>query len=161
MADVIDWAKKPGRAAGEPRAKPLHRRAAGETLVADGMHAAAGWDRLKRIRGGVAFDSAIVLWEQADAMLADVDQLRANLGGSETAIRQLESAVEGLEADNTRHRGLNAELSAACERGLGFVRYALEFFDWSRFPALEAETERTRDAMAAAVAKATGGPPRD
>lgn len=47
-------------------------------------------------------------------------------------------------------------LRVAAAEALGFVRYALEFFDWARFPALESSVEKLRDDLAR-VAEAKAG----
>ena len=59
------------------------------------------------------------------------------------------------------HERLRAELEgcdvllkaseAANRQALGFVKYALEFWDWSRFPNLEQSTQELRDALIGCV----------
>lgn len=50
----------------------------------------------------------------------------------------------------------HADLLAACARAEGFVKYALEFWDWSKFPNLQQGTEDLLKRLQAAIAKATG-----
>lgn len=49
-------------------------------------------------------------------------------------------------------------LRVAAAEALGFVRYALEFFDWARFPALESSIEKLRDDLARVVGAKGAGP---
>lgn len=63
------------------------------------------------------------------------------------------------------HERLRAELEgcdvllkaseAANRQALGFVKYALEFWDWSRFPNLEQSTQELRDTLIACVGDTT------
>lgn len=49
---------------------------------------------------------------------------------------------------------------AANRQALGFVKYALEFWDWSRFPNLEQSTQELRDVLIGCVGDSettTGG----
>lgn len=69
-----------------------------------------------------------VLNEQAD----DVRRLRATLGGGDTAIRQLEYAVEGLELENARLRAaleLIAQVRHASGSAQGAFRANLQIAD--------------------------------
>lgn len=71
------------------------------------------------------------------------------------AVRGRRMSREEIEA-NAQLIAASPDLLAACDDGLAFVRHALEFFDWSRFPHLYESVEQLRDKMAAAVAKAKG-----
>lgn len=63
------------------------------------------------------------------------ERLRAELEGCDVLLKQSEEANR---------------------RALGFVKYALEFWDWSRFPNLEQSTHELRDALIGCV----GGIPK-
>jgi ABC-type amino acid transport substrate-binding protein len=84
---------------------------------------------------GLPSSQTVAAYPTREAALAALDAARAKVGGVPDAA---------------------AELAAACESGLAFVRHTLEFFGWAAFPNLERSAEELRDKLAAALARYRG-----
>jgi len=88
----------------------------------------------------------------------DPDPGRRSLTVERRLVHSTCAAVIEIRRQNARDRVKRAapDLLAACSDALAFVKYALEFWDWSRFPNSQKSAEQLRDKLAAALDKAGG-----
>lgn len=65
-----------------------------------------------------------------------------------------EYMTEGEARFVARAANAHADLLAACDKAEGFVKYALEFWDWRNFPNLEESAQLLLKQLQEAIAKA-------
>jgi hypothetical protein len=97
--------------------------------------------------GGITDGEMRTMAAELSARVADTGD---PFSGDDWSLFQIAKAVPAL-------MDANADLIAACEKAEGFVKYALEFWDWTRFPNLEESAQLLQTQLREAVAKAKGG----